>query len=113
MKTFNEFLIEVADKKEADKKEDTWKEDDKGRGKIVKAVRKAIGPGKTQQERGSHWLHAGDDQTHESLTTKVGKALGTTHTTDKFGRAVWKTGLHTVMMHQHGDGHKFFEVSET
>lgn len=95
MKTFEDFLNEeYADSS------------------VVKGIRKAIGKGKTQSERGSHWLHASPDETRESLVSKVSKTLGKEHTTDQHGRTVWKTGTHEVMMYKHGDGHHFFQVSK-
>lgn len=96
MKSFNEFLTE--------------EEEQKG---VAKKVRGAIGKGKTNLERGSHWLHASPDASRESLTASVDKALGTKHTNDKHGRAVWNTGSHTIHMHKHDDGHHMFQVQKS
>lgn len=95
MKSFNEFLTE---------------EEQSG---VAKKVRGAIGKGKTNLERGSHWLHASPEASKESLTSSVDKVLDTKHITDKYGRAVWDTGSHTVHMHQHSDGHHMFQVQKS
>lgn len=94
MQTFKEFLNE---------------EEQSG---VAKKVRSAIGKGKTDLERGSHWLHAPEGASKSDLASNVDKKLGTKHTIDQHGRAVWNTGSHTVHMHQHSDGHHMFQVQK-
>lgn len=95
MKTFEAFLSEEPNQNDG----------------FRKGIRKAIGGGKTTIERGSHWLHAQKtSDTKDELVVKVDKATGVTHTISPNGKPEWETESHKAVMHQHGDGHYFFQV---